>query len=187
MKVYHFDIITKLLAGVSDAQSNPMQPSEFLIPAFATAVAPPPLTQNEAAKWESDHWIVVPVIIDQETNIQQPVDLASYAADLRWRLESGGTGMIFEDIAIPLATDRDSQLKILAARYQADLDPAFNVNWKCADGTWRVMNAAAIRSANNTILSHIKKYFDAEQRIVQQITAGEITSVRQIDSAFARL
>lgn len=187
MQVYHFDMSTKLLVGVSDAHSNPMQPGEFLIPAFATEVPPPSLALNEAAKWENDHWVIVPVIVDQETNALQPVDLISYAADLRWRLESGGTGMIFDNVAIPLATDRDSQLKILAARYQADRDPAYKINWKCTDGVWRVLNANAIGAASDIILLHVKKYFDIEQRVVQKINSGEITSAPQIDASFAEI
>ncbi len=187
MQVYHFDATTKLLTGLSDAHSNPMQPGQFLVPAFATEVPPPPLAPNEAAKWENDHWIAVPVIVDRETNAQQPVDLASYAADLRWRLESSGTGMIFGNIAIPLATDRDSQMKILSARYQADIDPTFTINWKCSDGTWHAFDTDRIKAASNIIISHINKYFEIEHFICKQITAGVITSTQQIDAAFAKV
>lgn len=187
MKVYHYDVASKLLIGSSDAHANPMRPDEFLIPAFATALAPPTLAPNEAAKWDNDQWNIVPIVVDPGTGTPGPVDLASYAGDVRWRLETGGTGMIFENAPMPLATDRDSQVKVFAARYQADQDPDFTVNWKCSDGAWRVLDAAAIQAASNAILMHIKKCFDTEQLVVQKIDAGEITSVPQVDAAFSAM
>ncbi|MFE0015987.1 hypothetical protein ACFWXH_14150 [Mesorhizobium sp. NPDC059054] len=187
MQVYHYDIGTKLLTGSSEAHPNPMREGEFLIPAFATPMAPPTLVPNEAAKWENDHWTVVPIVMDAGTGTPQPVDLVGYAGDLRWRLETGGTGMLFENISIPIATDRDSQVKVFAARYQVDQDPNLTVNWKCPDGTWRILNASAILAASNAVLLHIKKCFDTEQLVVQKIAAGEITTVPQVDAAFASM
>lgn len=187
MQVYHYDIDTKLLIGTSDAHPNPMQPGEFLIPAFATELAPPTLAPNEAAKWETDHWIVVPIVADPGAGTAEPVDLTRYAGDVRWRLEIGGTGIVFEGTSIPLATDRDSQVKVFAARYQADQDPNFTINWKCPDGAWRVLSAAAIQAASTAILLHVKRCFDAEQVVVQKIAAGEITSASQVDAAFAAM
>ncbi|WP_054312288.1 DUF4376 domain-containing protein [Mesorhizobium sp. 1M-11] len=187
MQVYHYDIGTKLLSGTSEAHPNPMREGEFLIPAFATALMPPALAPNEAAKWVDDHWAIVPVVVDPGTGTAQPIDLVGYAGDVRWRLEIGGTGMVVEDMSIPIATDRDSQMKIFASRYQADRDPNFTVNWKCPDGAWRILNASAILAASNAVLLHIKKCFDTEQLVVQKIGAGEITTVPQVDAAFASM
>lgn len=184
MQVYHYDIGTKLLTGTSEAHPNPMREGEFLIPAFSTPMAPPTIAANEAAKWENDHWTVVPIVVDTGTGTPQPVDLVRYAGDLRWRLETSGTGIVFEDTSIPLATDRDSQMKVFAARYQADQDPNFTVNWKCPDGVWRILNAVAIHAASNAILLHIKKCFDTEQLVVQKIRTAEIATVAQIEAAF---
>lgn len=185
MQVFHYDIGTKLLIGTSEAHPNPLQEGEFLIPAFATEVAPPTLSPNEAAKWETDHWAIVPIVVDPDTGTPEPVDLVQYAGDVRWRLETGGTAIAFGDISIPLATDRDSQVKVFAARYQADQDPNFTVSWKCADGAWRLLSAAMIQAASNAVLLHVKKCFDAEQAVVQKIVSAEITTVPQVDSAFA--
>ncbi|WP_186307053.1 DUF4376 domain-containing protein [Mesorhizobium amorphae] len=187
MKVYHFNTNNKLLTGVADAHPNPMREGEFLIPAFATDIAPPSLASNEAAKWETDHWTIVPIVMDPGTGDLEPVNLTRYAADVRWRLEVGGTGIVFENISIPLATDRDSQVKAFAARYQADQDPQFTINWKCADGNWKALNATTIQAASNAILQHVKRWFDAEQVVVQKIVMGEITTVSQIDAAFAAM
>lgn len=187
MQVFHYDIGTKLLIGTSEAHPNPMQEGEFLIPAFATEMIPPTLAPNEAAKWDDDHWTIVPIVVDPGTRTLEPVDLTHYAGDVRWRLETGGTGMIFENVPVPLATDRDSQVKVFAARYQADQDPDFTVNWKCTDGVWRVLNAAAILAASDAILLHVKKCFDTEQLVVQKIGTGEISSVPQVDAAFSAM
>lgn len=187
MKVYHFDLDTKLLSGVADAYPNPMREGEFLIPAFATDLEPPSLAPNEAAKWDNDHWTVVPVVVDPSTGTPEPANLSQYAGNVRWRLETGGTGIVFESAFIPLATDRDSQVKVFAARYQVDQDPNFTVNWKCPDGAWRMLNAAAIYTASNAVLAHIKKCFDTEQTVIQKIDTGEITTVPQVDAAFATM
>jgi hypothetical protein len=187
MKVYHFDINTKLLTATADAHPNPMREGEFLIPAFATEIAPPSLAPNEAAKWETDHWAVVPILVNPGTGDLETVNLTRYAADVRWRLETGGTGIVVENISIPLATDRDSQIKAFAARYQADQDPKFTTNWKCADCNWKALNAAKIQAASNAILQHVKRCFDAEQIVVQKIAMGEITTAPQVDAAFAMM
>lgn len=187
MKVYHYDIGTKLFVGVADAHPDPMREDGFLVPAFATKIAPPSLAPNEAARWESDHWGIVPIVIDPRTGDLEPVNLVRYAADVRWRLETGGTGIVSENVSIPLATDRDSQVKAFVARYQADQDPQLTVNWKCADGNWRALDAAAIQTASNAILQHVKRWFDAEQFVVKKIATGEITTVPQVDAAFAAI
>ena len=187
MNVYHFDLDTKLLTGAAGAHPNPMREGEFLIPAFATDLAPPSLAPNEAAKWDNDHWTIVPIVVDPNTGAPEPVDLARYAGDCRWRIETGGTGIVVDNVSIPLATDRDSQVKLFAARYQVDQDPSFTVNWKCPDGVWRMLNATAIHAASDAVLTHIKKCFDTEQAVVQKIDTGEITTVPQVDATFATM
>lgn len=46
MKIYHYDSSTGAFAGTSKADPNPRRAGSFLIPAFATEIAPPSATEN---------------------------------------------------------------------------------------------------------------------------------------------
>lgn len=50
--IYHFDRATRLYVGSSDARPNPEEEGEFLIPGFATDVAPPEAGAGQAARFD---------------------------------------------------------------------------------------------------------------------------------------
>lgn len=51
MKIYRFHPITKEYLGEGVADSSPLEPGVFIVPAFATADAPPKVPQGEAARF----------------------------------------------------------------------------------------------------------------------------------------
>ena len=57
MKVYHYSRETGEYTGMSEAQPNPLEPGQFLIPAFATIEEPPSPDKGETVihdgKWKS--------------------------------------------------------------------------------------------------------------------------------------
>ena len=56
MKIYHYDFSTGAFAGTSEADPNPRRAGSFLIPAFATEVAPPSASEKRFACWNGSEW-----------------------------------------------------------------------------------------------------------------------------------
>jgi hypothetical protein len=56
MKIYHYDSSTGAFAGTSEADPNPRRAGLFLIPAFATEVAPPSVSEKQFACWNVSEW-----------------------------------------------------------------------------------------------------------------------------------
>ncbi|WP_185756003.1 DUF4376 domain-containing protein [Brucella anthropi] len=110
------------------------------------------------------------------------VDLASYAAQKRWETEVGGT--VWN--GWPVLTDRDSQNKITSEAVaiekgeRLDGDP-----WKFADGEFRPLTNAQMDSLAAAVRLYIRDSFAIEARVVAEIEAGTISTVEQIDAAFA--
>ncbi len=59
MLIYHYDP-DGVYVGSSEADPSPLEPGVFLIPARATALAPPHTGENEAAVFDGAGWTVKP-------------------------------------------------------------------------------------------------------------------------------
>ncbi|QPC87145.1 DUF4376 domain-containing protein [Mesorhizobium sp. NBSH29] len=108
------------------------------------------------------------------------IDLHDYTAKRRWEIETGGLSFA----GATIATDAQSQTKVLGARVAADADPNFTTQWKAAGGEFIQLNASAIIAISNAVLNHISTCFSAEAEIMGQIATNDITTVEQIDTAF---
>jgi hypothetical protein len=53
MQIFNYDPITRALIGAGIADENPLEPGEFIIPAYATAVAPPNVPAGKYAAFDS--------------------------------------------------------------------------------------------------------------------------------------
>lgn len=108
-------------------------------------------------------------------------DLAAYAAERRWRAEVGGC---LDPEGRAIATDRDSQAKLLAemvaigAGLRSDPSP-----WKCADGAFASLTNAQMVATIATARAHVAAAFAVERDVVAAIAAGTITTKEQIDAA----
>ena len=62
MEIYHYRAGTREFAGVSNAVPSPLEPGQYLIPANATAIAPPPPGERQAAVFDpvTETWTRVP-------------------------------------------------------------------------------------------------------------------------------
>jgi hypothetical protein len=56
MKIYHYDSSNGAFTGISEADPNPRRAGSFLIPAFATEVAPPSASEKQFASWNGSEW-----------------------------------------------------------------------------------------------------------------------------------
>lgn len=106
--------------------------------------------------------------------------LIAYAAQRRYEVEIGG--MDFEGTRV--ATDQNSQTKVLGARIAAVADPSFATPWFGEDGSSVALDAAALVALSNAMLAHVQGSFVTRETVNTQIAAGTITTLAEIDAAF---
>jgi Domain of unknown function (DUF4376) len=110
--------------------------------------------------------------------------LKAYCYDTRWRKEQGGITLT---TGMPIATDDRAQAKIngvmLAAQYPPD-GPAFTTKWHAADGTFWSIDTPGIVAMSGALQLHIDECFATSSATVDEIDAGVVTSLDQIDQAF---
>lgn len=74
MKIYHYSPETRLYLDNSVANESPLEPGVYLVPAYATSVAPPHVDNSKQAFWRDDRWevsgipVTNPEIKPQENN-----------------------------------------------------------------------------------------------------------------------
>lgn len=107
-------------------------------------------------------------------------ELIAYAADRRWRRETGGIVIG----GIPVATDDRSKIMVLGARIAARADPEWTTVWHGADGGTYPLNAAAMLAISNAIEAHVNGTFATFAIVKAGIEAGETTTIAEIDAAF---
>ncbi len=107
--------------------------------------------------------------------------LVAYAADQRWRRETGGIS--FSGVSV--ATDDRSKLMLSGARIKAQTDPDYETTWFSPDGSETVLDAALIIAVSDAVLAHVDAVFMAFGQIKAQIGSGTITTTAAIDAAFA--
>lgn len=123
----------------------------------------------------------VPVVEGEPQTSYPAMTLQEYAAAKRWEKETGG----IEINGLTVATDDRSKTMISGARVAAQNDPEFLTQWKAADGTFATINAAAIIAISDAMLAHVSHCFAIEAQVLAEIEAGTISTVEQIDAAFA--
>ena len=107
-------------------------------------------------------------------------DLIAYAADRKWRAEIGGT--VWN--AWPVATDRDSQAKVIAERLAIEAgERADPDGWKFADGVFRPVSNADFIALSNAVRNHVRACFAVEAQLQAAIAAETVTTFAEIDAA----
>lgn len=106
-------------------------------------------------------------------------DLHDYAADKRWRVETGGIVLG----GLPVATDDRSKLMIAGARISAQSDPEFETDWAVGLTASATIDAAQVLAISDAVLNHVHNCFAVWKIVVAAITGGTITSPAQIESA----
>ncbi len=102
--------------------------------------------------------------------------LAEYAAEKRWRVETGGV----EVNGVLIATDDRSKTLITGGRIKADADPDHTLRFK-AGGGFMMLDAAQIIAISDAVFAHTQAAFDAEAAVLEAIAAGTITTLAEID------
>jgi len=107
--------------------------------------------------------------------------LKAYAAAVRYDKEVGGTTV--SNAVYP--TDRESQSKMTAAVVLSQVNPSAVFSWKVADGSFVSLDAPAILTVASTVGAFVGGCFATEGEVVASIDDGTITTLTQIEAAFA--
>ncbi len=125
-------------------------------------------------------WRLVSGVLTSPADIQPtPSDLRARAAAKRWAVETGGC---LDPSARPIATDRDSQAKLIAemvaigAGMRTDPSP-----WKLADGSFSSLTNVEMLAVIAAARAHIAAAFAAEAVVLAAIDAGTITTLAAVD------
>lgn len=106
-----------------------------------------------------------------------PVDLKAYAADKRWRVETGGITVN----GAAIQTDRDSQAMITGAVVYLNNNPdATSVRFKAESG-WVTLDKASMLAIGVAVGQHVQSCFDAEKAIDADIDTGTITAAAEVE------
>ncbi|MGI3901234.1 MAG: DUF4376 domain-containing protein [Janthinobacterium lividum] len=111
---------------------------------------------------------------------ETPVDLRAYAAQVRWRKETGGITVG----NAPIATDRESQSLINGLWVSTQVTPAITVQFKTSAG-YVPLSAAQIQTIAAAVHAHAQACRSVEGGLDAAITAGTVTTTAQVDQAFA--
>ena len=111
--------------------------------------------------------------------------LPAYAADARFRTETGGIVVA----GVPIATDDRSKTMLLGARIAATADPAFTTSWVAADGVSRQFGASEVVAVSDAVLAHVAACFRVYGEVLAAAAAvpATITTKAQVDAAFAAI
>lgn len=112
------------------------------------------------------------------------VDLVAYAADARWRRQTGG----YSVAGVNYTSDRFSQANRQAAYIFGQNNPSYVFQWKPLGS--RVFYALTQAQLNDVVMSEstlVQQCFACESSTVADINAGTITTRAQVDAAFAAI
>lgn len=103
-------------------------------------------------------------------------DLTRYAADKRWRIETGGIAV--SGLSVP-TDDRAKTLINGGASALADGD---TIPFKTAAG-WVTLTGVQLRAIRAAIAQHVQACFSTEAAVVAAIAAGTVTTIAAVDAA----
>jgi len=135
------------------------------------------VTARTFARDESGDVVEVTTLADAPASA---AELTIAIANRRWLAETGG--VIWG--GWPVATDRDSQAKILAEYVAATGGArADGAPWKFADGQFRELSNTEMVSMALAVRAHVAACFALEATLLAQLAAGEIGTYAEIDAA----
>lgn len=105
--------------------------------------------------------------------------LRQHLSTVRWQHEVGG----ITHAGMQVATDRDSQGKVLAARVAAVVDPAYSLTWKAGNGFF-TLDGAGIVAMADAVGNHVRAAFVAEAVASAGIDAGNLIDPAAVEAAF---
>jgi hypothetical protein len=107
-------------------------------------------------------------------------ELVAFAAGDRYLRET--SGITYNGMKI--ATDKDSQTRLVAAHLVALSDPKFTTQWKTMDGKFVTLDAAKVIELSTVVARFVSDCFNAEAAINASIFSGALTHREQVNAKF---
>ena len=126
-------------------------------------------SDSATINWDFDgEYITAPADAVAVAKTKTKANLAAF----RYFKEVGGITHDSQEID----TSRESQAKLSAVKILAQdaldaNDTSFQVEWKCKDGAWYTLSAAAAVSLANAVADHVKACYAEEKRLCDLIDA----------------
>ena len=114
------------------------------------------------------------------------VDLAAYAAYVRYNLQTGGF-IVTSLSPVPFNSDPVSINAINTAYDYALANGSAIFQWKMSDGSFITVNKAKITTMQNDATAFTQSCYTCESTTVASINGGTITTQAQVDAAFAAI
>ena len=146
---------------------------DIYTPEMAATLVPATADTTERMTWDGHEFGPVPA-----PPPPTKAALKAYAADKRWRVETGGITVA----GATIATDRDSQSMITGAFAYSQAHPDQPISYKANSG-WVTLDAATLAAIASAVGAHVQASFAIEATVVAAIDAGTITTFAAIDAA----
>lgn len=104
----------------------------------------------------------------EEINVSE---IKSRVASVRYQQEISGLTIDGH----PFYTDRETQMKLMAASLRAQTNPDYSVNWKLADGSFSKFTSNQIIEITNKIADYVQACYERESELVKEIDEGTYT------------
>lgn len=146
------------------------EPSAEILATYPDGTISVPIKPGADYEWQDGAWAF----------ILPEIDLISYTAQKRWEKETGGievNGQIID-------TSRESQAMITGAYAYSQANPSETIQFKAASG-WVTLDAPTMAAIATAVGVHVQACFALEAGVASQIANGTITTVGEIDAAFA--
>jgi ferric-dicitrate binding protein FerR (iron transport regulator) len=161
--------------------------------AWAAANGPHPA----AVANESEIWFYLkdfaPAWLWNGTTMSQPTpttwskeQLAGYAADARFNRASAGI-IITSLSPVAFLSDPVSRNAVNSAHDYVEANPAATVKWKMSDGSFVQLDKTTLTSVMMDMSAYVESCFAGESNTADAINAGSITTLEEIDDAFAAI
>jgi hypothetical protein len=147
----------------------------------------PNKAHNESGIWYHVKDFKPAWLYDGATFSQPSIDkyhafqLSQYSAMKRWETETKG----IKASGVPMKTDDRSKQMIGNARQAAVADSSFTTTWVGSDGNLYPVNATDMIKMGDAVIGHVDACFDAFANLDPQIRRGAITTLKQIEDAYA--
>lgn len=195
MDVYHYGRNGEYL-GNGTADPSPLEPGVWLIPANATAIAPPLPYPGKVRRFNGAAWEIVDAT--QEEPKQDPEYIPSLEDLLAAKMDSVNegknlaldAGFLFtvgegeEARAVLFDSDAKARQAYLELAVKLGQDQAYSTPWKASRGVWVDMDAALFAAVQPSYEAHVEACFAwqaaREQELAQAYAAGDRVAMEAV-------